>query len=114
MFSDIVWHHEPAARSLKAADFWNKEYPDISSAADVANELTLANFNPLDPVLTDRKAWSNYYEPLRDRICQVKKQGNIPAALTNVITELDKEIDVYDSAGDDVALCFFLARRNSD
>ena len=77
------------------------------------DELVTAGFNPLDPVLSTRKAWSNYYEPLRDRLRLMKKRVDRPQSLIDLMAELEREIDVYDSAGDDAALCFFLARRDS-
>ena len=112
VFSEIVWQCDPAERSDKASAFWAKEYPDITTTARVVDELTAAGFNSLDPVLSDRKAWSNYYEPLRNRLRRLAMHGEHPQALIDVITEFEREIDVYDSAGDNVALYFFLARRD--
>ena len=113
VFSDIVWQSEPAVRSDKASAFWASEYPDITTAADIMSELTAAGFKPLDPVLSSPTAWSNYYDPLRTRIQQLKKRRDRPKALDNLITELEREINVYDCAGNDVALYFFLAQRDS-
>ena len=111
VFTDIVWQCEPAARSGKATAFWHKEYPDITTAADVVDELTAAGLKPVDSVLSPRNAWSNYYEPLRDRLRHLRKGGDHTQALINIIAEFEREIDVYDSAGDNVALSFFLAQR---
>ena len=113
VFSDIVWQSKPAARSNEASAFWAREYPDITTAANVKQELTAAGFKPLDPVLLGRRAWSNYYEPLRDRLRQLAKQEDCSQALTTVVSDLEREIDVYDCAGNEVALAFFIARRNS-
>lgn len=113
VFSDIVWQSKPAERSDKAAEFWADEYPDIAVAADVLDQLTGAGFEPLEPVLCGRTPWSNYYEPLRGRLVQLKKREDCSQALINLIAELQREIDIYDSAGDEVALGFFLARRRS-
>ncbi|MDX1697816.1 MAG: methyltransferase domain-containing protein [Thiohalobacterales bacterium] len=113
VFSDIVWQREPAARSDTTSAFWAVEYPDITTAAAIMDELTAAGFKPLQPVLAGRKAWSSYYEPLRQRLQQLKTRGGHPEALANLIAELEREIDVYDRAGEEVAPCFFLARRNS-
>lgn len=112
VFSDVIWQHEPAARSDKAFAFWAREYPDITTADGVVDEMTAAGFNTLDPVLSTRKAWSNYYEPLRERLCLLNKQGGHSQAIISLIAELEHEIDVYDCAGDDVVLCFFLAQRS--
>ena len=113
VFSDIVWQCEPAVRSPKASAFWVEEYPDITTTDEIVGELTAAGFNPLDPVLSDQNAWSNYYEPLRDRLRALRNRGDRPQALINVIAEFEREIDVYDCAGDEVALSFFLAQRDS-
>ncbi len=112
VFSDIVWQHEPAARSDMASTFWVREYPDITTAAGVVDELAAAGFNTIDPVLSTRKAWSNYYEPLRERLRLLKKCEDNSQALISLIAELEREIDVYDCAGDDVTLYFFLARQD--
>jgi SAM-dependent methyltransferase len=113
VFSDVVWQSEPTKRSDEASAFWEKEYPDIATADAVVDELTAAGLTPLDPVLSGRKPWSNYYEPLRDRLRMLVKRQNRPQALIDLMAELQREINVYDCAGDDVALFFFLARRDS-
>lgn len=111
VFSDIVWQCEATKRSDEASSFWEKEYPDIATTDAVVDELNAAGFTPLDPVLSGRKSWSNYYEPLRDRLHLLQKRRHRPQALIDLMAELQREISVYDCAGDDVALCFFLARR---
>ncbi len=113
VFSDIVWQYVPSKRSPEAAAFWTKEYPDMATADAVIDGLITAEFNPLDPVFSSRKAWSNYYDPLRDRLRLLVKRHNHPQALSDLMVELEREIAVYDIAGDEVALCFFLARRDS-
>ena len=110
VFSDVVWQCEPTKRSDEASVFWEKEYPDIATADSIIDELTSAGFTPLDPVQCGRKPWSNYYEPLRDRLCLLAKRPSRPQALVDLIAELEREIDVYDRAGDNVALFFFIAR----
>ena len=113
VFSDIVWQSRPEARTDKVSTFWINEYPDITTAAAVVNELEAAGFKPLEPVLCDRKVWSNYYEPLRERIRLLTKQDDHSQALNTVIAEIEREIEIYDTAENEVAVSFFLARRDS-
>ncbi len=112
VFSDIVWQREATARPDKTSAFWKSEYPDISTIPAVMDELTAAGFKPLDPVPSSQNAWSNYYEPLRNRIRQLKTSRDCSGALVNLIAELEREIDVYDCAGNEVGLYFFLVQRN--
>ena len=113
VFSDIVWQCEPTARTDKVSEFWVKEYPDMTTADVVMSELIAAGFNPLDPVLSGRESWSNYYEPLRERLRLLEKHGQHPQALIDLMAEFEREIDVYDCTGNEVALAFFLAQRDS-
>jgi predicted O-methyltransferase YrrM len=112
VFSDIVWQCEPAARSEKASAFWAREYTDITTADAVVDELIAAGYDPLDPVVSGRECWSNYYEPLRDRLRLLARKGNCSPALIDVMAEFEREIDVFDCVGDEVALTFFLASRD--
>jgi SAM-dependent methyltransferase len=113
VFSDIVWQGEPIARSDKASAFWANEYPDITTVDAILDELIIAGFKPLDPVLSGRKSWSNYYEPLRERLHLLRKRGGRSKALNDVMAEFERELDVFDCSGGDVVLCFLLARRDS-
>ena len=114
VFSDVVWQCEPTKRSEQASAFWEKEYPDIETADAVVDELTAAGFKRIVPVSTGGKPWSNYYEPLRDRLHLLAMRKNRPQALSDLMAEFEQEIDVYDCAGNEVALLFFLARRDSN
>ncbi len=112
-FSDIVWQREPAKRSAEASEFWTKEYPDMETPDAVLLELNAAGFRPLDPILSGRNAWFNYYEPLRDRLRLLAKRQDRSQALIDVMSQLEREIAVYDQDRGDVALAFFLAQRDS-
>ena len=113
VFSDVVWQRAQTKSSNEASAFWEKEYPDITTADAVVDQLTVAGFDPRDPVSCGRKPWSNYYEPLRDRLRLLANRQNRPQALIDLMAEFEREINVYDCAGDEVELIFFLARRDS-
>jgi len=113
IFSDVVWQCEPSKRSEEASAFWEKEYPDIATPDTVVDQLTAAGFKPLDPISTGHQPWANYYESLRDRLRLLSNRQNRPQALIDLIAELEREIGVYDRAGDEVDVSFFLARWDS-
>ena len=113
IFSDVVWQCEPSKRSDEASAFWEKEYPDMATPDAVVDQLTAAGFKPLDPISTGHELWVNYYEPLRDRLRLLANRQSRPQALIDLIAELEREIGAYDRAENEVAVCFFLARRDS-
>lgn len=113
VFNDVVWRSGPPKRSNEVAAFWRKEYPNITTAETVLEQLTAAGFDPLDPMLLDRKVWSNYYEPLRERLRLLSKRENRPQALTDLIAEFEQEIHIFDYTRDEIALAFFYARSSS-
>lgn len=110
VFSDIVWARDPSRRAQEASAFWEKEYPDIATARAVMEELMNAGFEPLDPLLAGHEAWANYYEPLRGRLDALAQRTSLSPGQTGLLGELRKEIEVYDRYGDEVELCFFLAK----
>jgi len=113
VFNDVVWRSGPGKRSNEVAAFWRNEYPNITTAETVLEQLTAAGFDPLDPTLLDRKVWSNYYEPLRERLRPLSKQDDHPQALIDLIAEFEHEIRIYDCTEDEIALAFFCARSSS-
>ena len=112
VFSDIVWQSTPEKRSAEVSAFWTNEYPQITTADTVMAELSAAGFNALDPVFCARTAWSNYYEPLRNRLDHLKQLQARTEALTHLMAELENEIAIYDRTGNDVAVAFFCAQRD--
>ena len=110
VFSEIVWNSDADDRNKKVAEFWETEYPDITTTDAVLDELTSAGYISTAPVLANRKSWARYYEPLRKRLNVVSKREDRSPALVEVMTELEKEIENYDSAGDEVAVAFFIAK----
>ncbi len=112
VFSDVVWQREPAERKPEAVAFWANEYPQITTANAVVDELNAAGFNTPDPVIHSKNAWSNYYEPLRTRLDPLRQLQSSSEALSHLLAELENEIAIYDQAGDDVAVAYFTAQRS--
>lgn len=113
IFSDVVWRGKEKNRSTEASSFWNAEYPDISTPGAIIEQLKAAGFKTLDPVSAGREAWANYYEPLRERLHSLGRRKDHPQALIDLLADLEREIEVYDRAGDEVAVTFFLARKEA-
>lgn len=109
VFSEIVWNKDPDQGSDEVATFWKQEYPDITTAKAVLDELKSAGYVPLEPIYAGAKAWSNYYEPLRHRLSELAGHTGHSQSLVDVMTGIDREIGIYDRADDEVTVAFFMA-----
>lgn len=111
VFSDIVWQSDRIDQGSVASTFWKTEYPDITTVDAVLGELVSTGYEPLKPVKCKQQAWSNYYEPLRERLAILEKKRDRSQALIDVMSELKNEIDIYEQGFEDVAVVFFFARK---
>ena len=113
VFSDIVWQKDQADRSPEASTFWETEYPEITTADAVLDQLVASGYRPLDPILVGQEVWSNYYEPLRERLHALESSQLKTTVLNELISGINHEITVYDRSNNEVAVVFFIARKDT-
>ncbi|WP_028862123.1 MerR family transcriptional regulator [Psychromonas aquimarina] len=86
VISDLVWH--TAAPSADVQAFWQKEYPDMSTAAQRIELAEATGYQVLDNFALNEEAWQAYYLPLQERIDALKSEMAHSAALLDIETEL--------------------------
>ena len=111
VFSDLVWAQPAGQRAPAARAFWEREYPAITDPDAVIAEFKTGGFLPRAPVSAGAAAWSNYYEPLRQRLRVLTGQADHPPTLVQLIAELTEEVAIYDQYADQVAPMFFCGQR---
>ncbi|MHA7881141.1 MAG: MerR family transcriptional regulator [Saccharospirillum sp.] len=89
MVSDLVWLTKDPDPDVRA--FWREEYPDISDIASRLETLEKNGYTTVDHFSLDLDGWRNYWEPLEQRLNELKaKQWR-----SQVISDIEKEIAVY-------------------
>lgn len=75
--SDLVWRGGNI--TPEARDFWQSEYPDMSTASLRRQQIADAGYTLLGDFELSEGAWQGYYQPLRDRLAQDSALAATPA-----------------------------------
>jgi SAM-dependent methyltransferase len=86
--SDLIWLRENPAEDVKT--FWKSEYPDMTSLAIRRRQIGTHGYVLLGTHALGHKAWANYYQPLAQRIGEVRDQ----MVGSETITALELEIEM--------------------
>lgn len=89
VISDLVWHSlKPDAVALA---FWQKEYPDMSTAEVRIEQAEIAGYKVLDSFSLSEEAWKAYIDPLQARVDELK----IEMAESEALRDIETELGVY-------------------
>ncbi|MGF1718126.1 MerR family transcriptional regulator [Photobacterium chitinilyticum] len=86
VLSDLVWSVE--SPSEKALAFWQKEYPDMTTAAHRIAQAEQAGYEVIGSFALSDESWLAYYAPLEDRIDALGSQRQGSMALEDLQREL--------------------------
>lgn len=75
--SDLVWRGD--SPSAAARDFWQSEYPDMTTASHRRQQIADAGYALLADFELSDGAWLAYYQPLRKRLDQDPDLAATPA-----------------------------------
>ncbi|OZS43716.1 MerR family transcriptional regulator [Photobacterium sanguinicancri] len=89
MLSDLVWLTDTP--NEEAINFWQKEYPDMQPIATRLAQINTAGFDVIEHFTLSKKAWQNYYEPLKARVEALRDEMPDSVALEDI----SKENNIY-------------------
>lgn len=89
IFSDLVWLTNTPSKEAKA--YFENEYPDMQMVETRKAQATKAGYKVIDSFKISDLAWSNYYNPLIERVRKLSPQMKGSAA----INDIQIEIDIY-------------------
>ncbi len=103
VISDLVWRD--AKPSAAARDFWQSEYPEMTTASHRRRQIADAGYDLLADFELSEGAWASYYQPLRNRL-----DRNPDLAATPAGKMVAAEISAWERDREDVTyVCFVLA-----
>ncbi|CAH0534255.1 hypothetical protein VST7929_02170 [Vibrio stylophorae] len=87
VLSDLVWLLEQ--RDPKASEFWQLNYPDMSTVAQRLQQMQAAGYAVVDHFTLTEKAWQNYLMPLNERLSEICQASISSNAWRDLNTELE-------------------------
>lgn len=90
VISDLVWLTDNPDE--KAAEFWQHNYPDMTTSEQRVKEMEKAGYEVIDNFTQSEQSWQNYLGPLKKKIAQVEAKE----FTSNALTDLQKELEIHE------------------
>ncbi|WP_375748855.1 MerR family transcriptional regulator [Vibrio sp. HN007] len=104
VFSDAVWSTDTP--SEEALNFWQKEYPDITSVDARLKQAEEAGFELVDMFTLDRSSWLNYYSPLENRVKELESE----LVGSRALSEIKRELEIFQKYADEFDYQMFVLK----
>ncbi len=105
VFSEPCLPDGPVSPAVR--DFW-AEYPQATDLAGIESRVTAAGFEVIATRQIVGAPWEAYYTPMQAKIDVLRAQAD--PALTEVLDECQREIDLWRAASDQVAYALLVVR----
>jgi SAM-dependent methyltransferase len=105
VISEMSWFTDEIPEP--ARKYWRDAYPTIGSEAENSERAKTAGFEVLGVHRLPSQAWwTNYYEPLQERMNSVRPLAN--SMMQSVIHETEVEIEIFQNYGDTYGYSFYI------
>ncbi|MCK5881245.1 MAG: methyltransferase domain-containing protein [Sinobacterium sp.] len=111
VISEMSWFAQKP--SADAYDFWSNAYPDMATEAVNIELAKQHGFELLKAIRLPTKAWwDNYYNPLLQRMQQLRLNVGMNAdqVLFDVLDDTDAEIELFSRFSDEYGYTFYILR----
>ncbi|PSV35088.1 methyltransferase [Photobacterium sp. GB-27] len=105
VISDLVWLTDNP--SQEAVDFWQQNYPDMTTSAQRIKQMQQAGFEAINHFTQSDQSWTNYLVPLQNKIAQLDNQH----FTSNAIKDIKNEIHVHEHYLDQYGYQFFVLKK---
>ncbi len=108
--SEVCWL--TSSPPQKAVDFWQTEYPAITSIDQYLAMVRAAGYQPVGHFVMPAKDWQNYYDPLEKHLATFRSQHPTNNAAQSLCDSVQREIDLWKECGDSYGYVFYLGKVN--
>jgi serine/threonine-protein kinase HipA len=109
--TELSWGQE--APSSEVRDYWSQLYPGMRTVVANCAAAERAGYTVIDTLALTNKDWRGYHAPLKQRIAELRAEGEASAELAVVIDEAEREIAIYEQHGDEFAYVFYLLEKQA-
>ncbi len=109
--SEITWITNSRPKEIE--EFWNSEYPEISTASAKINQLESNGYSLMGYFYLSQDSWiDNYYKPMQKRFDSFLKRHKNSELARKVVEEHQAEIELYIKYKDYYSYGFYIVRKN--
>jgi cyclopropane fatty-acyl-phospholipid synthase-like methyltransferase len=94
----------------KAVDFWNSEYPAMTSVEDNLTKVRSAGFDPIGHFALPSEAGENYYVPLEKHLADFRSEHSESSDAQALVDSTQREVDMWKDFGSNYGYVFYLGR----
>ncbi len=107
VISEISWFTDEKPGPVR--EYWGKAYPAIAGESENSRRANTAGFEVLGIHRLPTQAWwTNYYEPLKERMNILRPSAD--PVMQNVIDETETEIELFKNCKDNYGYSFYLLK----
>ena len=108
--SEITW--TTPSRPVRIEEFWNEEYPEISTASTKISQLEANGYSLQGYFYLPPKSWlEGYYDPMEGRFQAFLDRNNHSDLAQKVVRDSEDEIALYKKYQDYYSYGFYIARK---
>lgn len=108
VISEVVWL--TSGPPHKAKEFWDSEYPAMTTLDDNLHMLENSGFDPVGHFILPSTDWQNYYGPLQEHVTEFRSHNSANAAAQTFADSVQQEIDLWNEFGESYGYAFFLGK----
>jgi hypothetical protein len=109
-WSEVVWTRDDAPEELR--DFWQKEYPDLSFAAEREQQIVQAGLEVVNGFNLPEEDWDiAFYRPMHKWLAELAIRYTGDELRQKIIMEMKNEIEFYQKYSDYYSYRFFIMRK---
>ena len=105
VFSDLVWLTDRP--SMASINHWKSDYPDIQTVETRKSQIGLAGYELEHTFTVSEQAWTDYYEPLQQRLHEIAPMMENSQA----VVDIQNEVNLFKSHLGEFGYQFFIAKK---
>ena len=105
VFSDLVWLTDKPSKA--SINHWKSDYPDIQTIETRKSQIGLAGYELEHTFTVSEQAWTDYYEPLQQRLHEIVPMMENSQA----VVDIQNEVNLFKSHLGEFGYQFFIAKK---
>lgn len=108
--TDLVWTKSRPPDELTT--YFSMEYPGMLKSGEAIHIVKKSGYQLIDTFPVSEKGWQNYYQPLKERIKNLREKYIHDEKIGKFLDIFDKEMNIYERYKDYFDYMFFVMQKN--